>query len=231
MCWRQQIVNLLVFHETRFLQETFDNFMCMRKKWTAKTDVSDSDLDFREKRKWQIALRRYVLLGQKSSAYAPFFGIDSRSFRQWVELQFEGDCNWDNFSDNWQLDHIVPVGYFDFKDQEDMKLCWNFVNIRVEPSGANKNSSTGIDVLAAKAYFLEMFHQTGYSVYEKLVKKIESIEASQLKGHETQYSFIREKKAYLDTISNYTPYEFDKLNDGLQVEAIEQERSFLNKYR
>lgn len=203
----------------------------MRKQWTPKAEVTDSLLEFREKRKWQIALRRYLLLGHKSSAYAPFFGIDSRSFRKWIELQFEDDCKWENFSEKWQLDHIIPVAYFDFKNQEDMKLCWNFINIRVELCGLNKNRGNRVDVLAARAYFEDLHKKTGYEVCQKLVEKIEMIEVSQLQSHETQEQFIRDKRAYLELISKYAPYEFDQLNDGVPVEEIERERAFLSKYR
>lgn len=203
----------------------------MRKKWTAKTEVTDSVVVFREKRKWQIALRRYLLLGHKSSAYAPFFGIDSRLFREWIELQFDGECNWDNFSSKWQFDHVIPVAYFDFTDQEDMKLCWNFVNIRIEPCGVNRDRGNRIDVLAAKAYFLQLFQETGYSICKKLIEKIESIEVLQLGGHEHQHRFILEKKPYLEIISSYSSYEFDKLNDGVPLEEVERERAFLHKYR
>ena len=202
----------------------------MRKKWTAKTEVTESVLDFREKRKWQIALRRYLLLGHKSSAYAPFFGLDSQSFRKWIELQFDGECSWDNFSNKWQFDHIIPVAYFNFNNPEDMKLCWNFVNIRVELCGMNRNRGNRIDVLAAKAYFLKLYQQTGYTICERLIEKIEAIEISQLESHEHQHRFILEKKAYLEMISSYSSYEFDKLNDGVAVEDIERERAFLYKY-
>lgn len=203
----------------------------MRKKWTPKTEVTDSVLEFREKRKWQIALRRYLMLGHKSSAYAPYFGLDNQSFRKWIELQFDGECTWENFSEKWQLDHIIPVAYFDFKKNEDMRLCWNFVNIRIEPCGLNKNRGQRVDVVAAKAYFQELFDKTGYEVCSQLVEKIETIEVSQLESHELQERFIIEKKAYLNTISMYTSYEFDQLNDGISIEEIEREKQFLHKYR
>ena len=102
-----------------------------RKKWTARTEVTDAVLRFREKRKWQIALRRYVLEQKWSASYAPYFGIDIQRFREWIALQFEGGQSWDNFSDGWQFDHVVPVAYFDFGSEAELRLCWNFTNIRV----------------------------------------------------------------------------------------------------
>src|ERR1700733_6249523 len=123
----------------------------MRKKWTPKTEITDSLLKFREKRKWQIALRRYVLEQNKSSYYAPFFGIDSGNFRKWIELQFEKDMNWENFSLIWQFDHIIPVNYFDFTNKNDLRLCWNFINIKAERIDAPEVQMGHIDILSAKS--------------------------------------------------------------------------------
>ena len=74
-----------------------------RKKWTPHEEVTGSVLTFREKRKWQIALRRYVLEKNKSSFYAPYFGLGIETFRKWIEVQFDSETNWENFSESWQL--------------------------------------------------------------------------------------------------------------------------------
>src|SRR4051812_18265828 len=97
---------------------------------------------FNDKRKWQIALRRYVLEQQMTSTYAPFFGLDISNFREWIQLQFINDMSWENFGKTWQLDHIVPVAYFDFQDLTDLKLCWNFLNIRVVSSDKSSRKET-----------------------------------------------------------------------------------------
>src|SRR5215216_5552638 len=183
-----------------------------RKKWTPKTDVTDSLLKFRQKRKWQIALRRYVLEGNKCSFYAPFFGLDIPHFRAWIEVQFDEELSWNNFSISWQFDHIVPVAYFDFEVEEDLKLCWNFINIRVEKILLNKNRGNRIDVIAAKTYFETLYNYTQYSVCRKMIEKINQIELSEIKGSDNLVSFIRDNNAYLETISSFTSYEFDKLN-------------------
>ena len=95
------------------------------------TIEKDAKFVFNEKRKWQIALRRYIIAGFKCFNYAPYFGIDAANFRKWIEIQFDKDTNWENFSKAWQFDHIVPVAYFNLKDEVDLKLCWNFINIWV----------------------------------------------------------------------------------------------------
>lgn len=200
-----------------------------RKKWTPQTEETESLLQFREKRKWQIALRRYVLDRNKSSYYAPFFGLGHEKFRQWIEAQFDEELSWENFSKAWQFDHIIPVAYFDFTIEEDMFLCWNFSNIRVEKLLPGKSRQNRIDVLAAKAYFESLLQKTGYSICQKMVEKITRIEVSQIASNERLENFILENKEFLDATSVFGSYEFEKLNSGASVESILYEINFFKK--
>jgi hypothetical protein len=200
-----------------------------RKKWTPKVEITDSLLLFREKRKWQIALRRYVLEQKWGTSYAAYFGLDSANFRKWIELQFDEETNWDNFSSDWQFDHIVPVAYFDFASEPDLRLCWNFINIRLERLTMNKKRGHRIDVLACKAYFENLYRQTHYSPCREMVRKIEEIEISEIGSTGRLEDFIRENRIYLEKISSFTAYEYSLLNQGVAVENILAEREFLSK--
>jgi hypothetical protein len=110
-----------------------------RKRWQAKTDITPSLIKLREKRKWQIALRRYVLEKNPSSFYAPYFGLDIEKMRNWFECQFENGTSWEDFGKKWQFDHVIPVTYFNFSDDNELKLCWNFINLRVRSASVNQN--------------------------------------------------------------------------------------------
>jgi len=201
-----------------------------RKKWTPKSEVTDALLKFREKRKWQIALRRYVLEGKWGSAYAPYFGLDTQHFRRWIELQFDEEMGWDSFSIAWQFDHIVPVAYFNFEKESDLRLCWNFINIRVEKTNQNKNRGNRIDVLGAKAYFEALFERTQYAICREMIFKIEEIELSEIKSTEKLENFIVDNKEWIDTISSLSSYEYSQLNEGVPIERILEQRAFLNKF-
>src|SRR5688500_18764886 len=97
-----------------------------RKKWSPKTEITPELIKFREKRKWLVALRRYVVDGQPSFAYAPYFALNIKKLREWFEIQFDKEMSWNNFGEAWQFDHIIPVVYFNYSDKNDLKLCWNF---------------------------------------------------------------------------------------------------------
>lgn len=201
-----------------------------RKRWTPQEEVTEGLLQFRQKRKWQIALRRYILEGNKSSFYAPYFGLGITEMQKWIEIQFDETTNWDNFSSAWQFDHIVPVAYFDFEDEEDLKLCWNFTNIRVEKIKNNKTNGNRVDVLAAKAYFHTLHQQTGYNVCARMIEKITRLEDAQILCNKNLIDYINSNKEYLTALEAFTSEDFDKINTGTPWRDVVFEKAFLKKF-
>lgn len=201
-----------------------------RKKWTPKLEITDSLLKFREKRKWQLALRRYILEKNVSSGYAFYFGLGIDEFRKWIEIQFTGELNWENFGTAWQFDHIVPIAYFDFSKEEDLLLCWNFINIRVEKVELNEVRGKRIDVLAAKPYFEALYNKTGYSFCPKMISKINQLEASNISSEPAIEDFIIQNKGHLELISTLSKEEFSQLNMGKAIKDILLEREIIKKY-
>ncbi|WEK36890.1 MAG: hypothetical protein P0Y53_05185 [Candidatus Pseudobacter hemicellulosilyticus] len=202
----------------------------MRKRWTAQTEVTDTLLKFREKRKWQIALRRYVLDGNPCSFYAPYFGLDIATYRKWIEAQFTEGLTWDNFSSTWQFDHIVPLSYFDFTQDQDLLLCWNFTNIRVERIDDQKDKEHHIDVLAAKSYFETLYTNTGIALCKDMVERINQVEAAQLANSKPLEAFLLENKEHIQALSSFGIHEFTSLNEGVSVAEIKAEQELLKKF-
>ena len=201
-----------------------------RKKWTPQEEGDESLNQFREKRKWQIALRRYVLEKNKSSYYAPFFGLDIQMFREWIAFQFDETESWDNFSKAWQFEHIVPVAYFDFEKEEDMRLCWNFTNIRVDKTSTTVKRENRLDTLAAYSFFTALYEQTGYPVCRQMAEKIRQIEEAQVQSHLKLANFIKDNKDHINALTSYSSFEYDRLNTGTSLEDLQKELNFLKKF-
>ncbi len=201
-----------------------------RKKWTAQTEVNDSLILFRAKRKWQLSYRRYVIEKAPSEAYAPYFGLDIETLRHWFELQFTEGLNWDNFGNAWQFDHIVPTTYFDYSNEDDLQLCWSFVNIRVEKIELNKSRGNRIDLLAVRPYFKDLYDKTGFSVCLKMLAKIESIEVSNIESRPAIENFIIQNSAHFESMATLTHEEFNRLNKGNTVAELLLEREILRKF-
>ncbi|MEO8770487.1 MAG: hypothetical protein ABI402_10395 [Ferruginibacter sp.] len=201
-----------------------------RKKWTAKEEITDSVLKFREKRKWQLALRRYVLERNPSQVYAPYFGLDIENYRKWIELQFFEGLNWDNFGSQWQFDHIVPVAYFDYSDAEDLVLCWNFINIRVEKLDLNKVRGNRIDVIAVKPYFEALYNKTGYSLCLKMLGKIEGIINSNIVSEPSLEKFIIDNRTDLEKLKTLSSEQFLRINKGMNLSDLFLEQEIIRKF-
>jgi hypothetical protein len=202
-----------------------------RKKQDGDNLISSKAIqNFREKRKWQIALRRYVINRNICAAYAPYFGLDIENMRQWFEYQFTPGLGWEDFGKNWQFDHIIPVTYFDFSIESELKMCWNFTNIRVENFQLKKDRGNRLDVLAAKNFFKELYDKTKYQPCLKLLKKIDQIELSEIVSTDAQQAFIKDHQDYLGMIENYSAFEFELLNTGRTIEEVRKEAEFLKKF-
>jgi hypothetical protein len=201
-----------------------------RKKWTPKEDVTELDIRTRDKKKWQLALRRYVLEKQISENYAPYFGLDIESFREWIEIQFTEDLNWESFGSKWQFDHIVPVAYFDFGIEEDLKLCWNFINIRVEKIELNKVRGNRIDVIAVKTYFERLYSKTNYFLCPKMLAKIDEIELSNIVSEPRIEDFINARKDDFEIMYSLTAAEFAQMNRGVPFKDVLLEREIVRKF-
>lgn len=193
-------------------------------------ELTIAALNKKEKSKWALAMRRYIIEDVPNQNYAPYFGLDSKTMREWIEVQFADGLNWDNYAKAWQFDHIVPVFYFDLKKEEDLMLCWNFINIRVEPISANKARGNRVDVLAVKAYFKSLYDKTGFSLAQKMLNKIQQIEVSSIESNETIENFIITNKEKLETISTLNKEEFNNYNQGQSIEDIMAERELLKKF-
>ncbi len=200
-----------------------------RKRWTAQTEVTPSLIKFREKKKWQIALRRYLLERNPCVTYAPYFGLDIERFRKWIETQFTEELGWEKFGTNWQLEHIVPLTCFNFEDDHDLKLCWNFLNIRVEPVQKGKEKNDRVNLFMAKSYFKELYQTTGYEICRDMLTKIDQIESAETLSTTAQKEFIAQNEGFLKNSEGFTSYEFELLNSGREVEDVKKEADLIKK--
>ena len=200
-----------------------------RKRWTPQTDITDYLIRIREKKKWQLGFRRYVIEKKPSEAYAPYFGLDIETLREWFTIQFTEDLNWDNFGKAWQFDHIIPTSYFDFTNEEDLRLCWNFVNIHVARLEEGK-AERSVDPLSTKAYFKSLAEKTGSSLCIKMQAKIEEIEHTQPLNHSAIEQFLIKRSAEIETKQTLSSEEFTQLNQGTNLTDLLLEREILRKF-
>lgn len=212
-------------------------YLCVKIKRMARKIRAEQEGDpsvtqkAREKRKWQIAFRRYVLDRNPSVYYAPYFGLDIQMIRNWFELQFEKGVSWENFGTLWQFEHIVPVAYFNFEYDLDLQLCWNFTNIRVESIQESDPRSVRSDLLLAKSYFETLYHSTQFDICRLMLDKIRIIESECHLQAAAQQEFIRSNTGYLKSIESFSSYEYELLNSGRPLEEVLQEIAIVRRFK
>ena len=201
-----------------------------RKRWTPQTELTESLVRLREKKKWQLSYRRYVLEGAPSEAYAQYFGLDMKNLRIWFEVQFTKDLSWDNFGKAWQFEHIIPATYFDFSNENDLRLCWSFINIRVEILKPSGTGSHRIDLLAARPYFQHLFIRTGYALCENMLEKLNTLECFNEAEAGNVEKFLIENISFLEKIASLDQEAFVRLNQGYTADDLLLEREILRKF-
>ena len=201
-----------------------------RKRWTPREEITEDLLKFREKRKWQLALRRYVIQRNVSKEYAPFFAIDIEGFRNWIEIQFTEGVHWDNFGKSWQFEHVIPVTYFDFTKVEELKLCWHFINIRVEVLNQNMEENEVPGIFSAKNYFSSLYNRTGLAQCNKMILKIEHLESVGAMINSELTNFLLNNNKRLEALATLTVEELKRINQGETLENVLIERDLLRKF-
>ena len=57
-------------------------------------------------------------------------GCSIEECRQHLESQFRDNMSWNNYGIVWHIDHIIPCSSFDFTNEEEQKICFNYKNLQ-----------------------------------------------------------------------------------------------------
>jgi transposase-like protein len=81
-----------------------------------------------------------------NTSYADKIGCDSETLIKWLEFQFDENMNWNNLGDYWEIDHIIAINQFDFKDPDEIKTCYNWTNLQPLFKTENKSKSDNLEL-------------------------------------------------------------------------------------
>lgn len=76
----------------------------------------------------QGALRRQSI--NKSARTAEIMGCTAAEFKIHIESTWQPGWTWENHGSVWQVDHKVPVSYFDLRDPAQLRKCCHWLNLR-----------------------------------------------------------------------------------------------------
>jgi len=118
-----------------------------------------TDPAFRLKRRISEQLRA-VLHGQKGST-AKWIGCTKVFLISYITSLFTEGMTWENYG-TWHIDHIVPQAFFDYTDPEQVRICWNYRNLR--PLWATDNLLKGDSLPSDYQAIVEEIKQALYLI-------------------------------------------------------------------
>lgn len=70
-----------------------------------------------------------------------YIDIDLELFLKWIEFQFDENMSWENSGKYWDIDHVNPCDNFDLTNEDDVKKCFHWTNLR--PLEKTENGTKG----------------------------------------------------------------------------------------
>lgn len=79
-----------------------------------------------------LAQRKRIskIVRNKTANTKELIGCSRIFFIKYIEGQFYGDITWDNYGSHWHIDHIKQCNTFNLENEEEIKECFNFRNLR-----------------------------------------------------------------------------------------------------
>ena len=104
---------------------------------------------------------------RKTNKTFDLLGCSHSFFKNWIVYQLYGNMSLENYGSVWQIDHCLPIVSFKLLDENDMKKCFNWVNLRPMFSTENNSKNAKVDnrlylMQEVKAkYFINLNAQEG----------------------------------------------------------------------
>ena len=90
-----------------------------------------------------------------------YLGIDTGTYKLWLESQFDENMSWENHGTYWHIDHVVPCAVFKFKHENDdaIYVCFNWKNTRpmYGPDNVSKNDTIDTKAISLHKIIVNCF--------------------------------------------------------------------------
>jgi hypothetical protein len=68
-------------------------------------------------------------------------GCSIYELKSYLESRFQPGMSWDNYGEEWHLDHVIPLSWFDLSDNKQFSRACHYTNL--QPLWAENNFSKG----------------------------------------------------------------------------------------
>ena len=107
----------------------------------------DSDLNFKLAHNIRVRTNKTFKTQnlRKTNKTFDLLGCSHAFFKSCIIDQLYGDMSLDNYGSVWQIDHCLPITSFNLLDENDMKKCFNWMNLKLMYSKGNNSKNDKID--------------------------------------------------------------------------------------
>lgn len=107
-----------------------DKAKAVRAAYRAERFANDLSFKLKEvlRRRIKNNVRRYLSGGSKGGSVIQDLGCPIEDFMKHLEGLWKPGMSWDNYPEEWQIDHIKALGLFDLTDPEQFKQAVHFTN-------------------------------------------------------------------------------------------------------
>ena len=107
-----------------------------------KTDLTFKLANYMRNRLYKAYKAQNVM---KTNKTFDLLGCSHSFFKNWITHQLYGNMTKRNYGSVWQIDHCLPIPSFNLLDENDMKECFNWINLRPMYSTENNSKNDKID--------------------------------------------------------------------------------------
>lgn len=140
---------------------------------------NDKDFNFRAKLKSKISdlIKKNSIKLTKYDYFINEIGCNKNFYLDWIEHCFEDDMNLQNHGKLYDIDHVIPIGYFKKYYENDMDICFSWFNTMPLYKKDNMKKKENIDINQIKKHLenLVKFDFIETDQYKKYLDLIESI--------------------------------------------------------
>lgn len=66
---------------------------------------------------------------KKNKNTVEYLGTSIENVKKWLEYNFRDGMSWENYGDEWQIDHTLPLNLFNLNEHTDIYVCFNWKNL------------------------------------------------------------------------------------------------------
>lgn len=156
---------LLLYHREKW-EKNKEKYNEHRKEYRARPEVKEhikqKNKEYLPVRKEKIKERRktdtnfqlseilrskiHKMIKGKETSYQKYIGCDIEFFKKWIEYRFDENMEWDNLGTYWQIDHILPISKFNFNNDNECYICFNWTNLRPLECSENRSKWNKIEL-------------------------------------------------------------------------------------